>query len=105
MRRDLHHFPYRSLKNQAQKGIEFAQIDATEKYKAGKDISFLRDIFLRPVWTFFREFFFKKGFLEGRRGLIVSMMASYYTFLKYSFLYELKLKETFGEKLWQRKEV
>ena len=101
---DLYHFPYRGLKNQALKGVEFAQIDAKEKFKAGKKVSFTRDILLRPLWTFFKEFFLRKGFLEGRRGLILSLMASYYTFLKYSFLYELKLKADIGDRLWRREE-
>ena len=37
-----------------------------------------------PPWTFVRAYFFKRGFLDGLEGLIISYMAAFYTFLKYS---------------------
>ena len=37
-----------------------------------------------PPWTFVRAYVFKRGFLDGLEGLIVSYMAAFYTFLKYS---------------------
>ena len=37
-----------------------------------------------PPWTFVRAYFFQRGFLDGLEGLIISYMAAFYTFLKYS---------------------
>ena len=99
---DLLHFPYRDLKHQALKGMEFVYLSAKRKFERGEEVSFVNDVVLRPLWTFVREFFFRKGFLEGRRGFVLSMMASYHTFLKYSFLYEMKLRRSLGDRLWRR---
>ena len=100
---DLLHFPYRNLKHQALKGMEFVYLSAKRKFERGEEVSFVNDVVLRPIWAFVREFFLRRGFLEGRRGFILSMMASYHTFLKYSFLYEMRLKKSMGDRLWRRK--
>ena len=45
-----------------------------------------RNIFkalLKPLWTFFKLYFIKRGFLDGRHGLIISVLYSQYTFWKY----------------------
>ena len=99
---DILHFPYKGLKHHALKNIKYAQLMAKDKFDEGKDVNFIRDIIFRPLWTFVKEFILRKGFLDGKKGLIISLMLSYYTFLKYSFLYERKLKELVGNRLWQR---
>lgn len=42
----------------------------------------LKAIF-NPIWTFFRLFILKGGFLEGFRGFIIAKLYSQYTFWKY----------------------
>ncbi|RLJ71505.1 glycosyltransferase involved in cell wall biosynthesis [Hydrogenivirga caldilitoris] len=98
---DIYHYSYRSLRHQAEKGISFAIDAAVVKYSKGKKVSAV-DIVFRPFWAFFRELFFKRAFLEGYRGIIISFMASFYTFLKYAFLFELEMKEKEGKNLWGR---
>ncbi len=98
----LLHFPYKSVKHQIVKGIEFAKIDAEDKFVAEKKVSFTKDIVFRPVWTFLKEFIIKKSFLDGKRGFLIAVIASFYTFMKYSFLYERNLRSSLGDKLWER---
>ncbi len=100
---DILHYTYRSLRHKFSKGIEFAYIDAVSKFKKGKRASYT-DILFRPFWNFFKLFFLKKGFLEGKRGLIIALSSFIYTAFKYSFLYELEMKEKKGKELWKRKE-
>jgi len=38
---------------------------------------------LNPYWTFFKIYFFKKGFLEGWHGFIIAKLYAQYTFWKY----------------------
>ena len=45
-------------------------------------------MFFHPAWEFFKMYILKRGFLDGTEGLIIAMMGSYYTFLKYGKLYE-----------------
>lgn len=43
-----------------------------------------------PAAMFFRIFIWQRGFLDGRHGLVLAILYSYYTFLKYAKLWELQ---------------
>ncbi len=42
----------------------------------------------RPAWRFFRQYILDRGFLDGRAGMIVCMLAAFSVFLKYAKLWE-----------------
>ena len=44
----------------------------------------LWSLILDPPWNFVKAYIFQRGFLDGLEGLIISYMAAFYTFLKYS---------------------
>ncbi|MEI9962144.1 MAG: glycosyltransferase family 2 protein [Limisphaerales bacterium] len=48
----------------------------------GRRVTFL-ELLVRPPWRFFRGYFLKLGFLDGRRGLAIAWLAAFYTFLRY----------------------
>ena len=39
---------------------------------------------LEPTWTFWKTYFFQRGFQDGMEGLVIAYMAAFYTFLKYA---------------------
>ncbi|SDL18371.1 glycosyltransferase family 2 protein [Halarsenatibacter silvermanii] len=41
-------------------------------------------LFIRPILEFIKRYLFQLGFLSGKEGLILSMLLSYYSFLKYA---------------------
>ena len=45
------------------------------------------DLIGYPPTVFFRNYFLKRGILDGIPGLVVSFMNSYYVFLKYAKLW------------------
>ncbi|TKX32070.1 glycosyltransferase family 2 protein [Campylobacter estrildidarum] len=45
---------------------------------------------LRIIWTFIRNYFFKKGFIYGYKGFIISVCNALGAFFKYMKLYELQ---------------
>ena len=45
-------------------------------------------ILIRPLLEFLKKYIFKKGFLLGRQGLFLSIISSYYQFIKYIKLWE-----------------
>jgi glycosyltransferase involved in cell wall biosynthesis len=47
------------------------------------------DIVLRPMATFFYNYFFRLGFLDGREGLLLHLSHSVYVFWKYTKVWEL----------------
>ena len=38
---------------------------------------------IRPCWVFFKIYFLKLGFLDGRHGFIIAIIYAKYTFWKY----------------------
>ena len=89
---DLLHYSYPNLSTHLKKIDLYTSIYAEESYKAGKRFSFFK-LFTSPIASFLRRFLFKKGFLDGFHGFIISSMASYYTFLKYLKLWEIESRE------------
>jgi glycosyltransferase involved in cell wall biosynthesis len=85
------HNTYKSISQYLTKQNMYSSISAKELFLAGKKIR-LYIIPLKVVWKFIETYFIKKGFLDGFRGFIVSMGASYSMFWKYVQLWELSRK-------------
>jgi len=98
---DLLHFSYRNMQHHISKAIDSAKKVAIEKYNNGANVR-LFDVILRPLWAFLKVYLLQRGFLDGYPGFIAGVMSFVYTFFKYSFLYELQLKEKLGKELWKR---
>lgn len=49
-----------------------------------------RHLLLRPAWRFFRQYVLKRGFLDGRAGLIICGLAAFSVFMKYAKLWEIQ---------------
>jgi glycosyltransferase involved in cell wall biosynthesis len=84
---DLIHYTYRDLEHYLNKINQYTTLDAEGKYQTGKEKGLIY-ILLRPVVEFIKKFILKKGFLLGTQGLILSILSSYYQFLKYIKLWE-----------------
>lgn len=52
-----------------------------------------------PPFVFIRTYLFKRNFLNGWGGFIVSVSAAFYAFLKYAKLYEYRQFEKYGSRL------
>lgn len=85
---DLLHYSYYSVADHANRQQHYATLAAIKAHHAGKRASAL-DLWLRPRWTFFRNFILKGGFLDGHAGYIVCRMSAFYSFLKYAQIREL----------------
>lgn len=59
--------------------------------KGHRDFSFV-DIVVRPGLTFFYNYFFRLGFLDGREGLLLHLYHSAYVSWKYAKAWELSRK-------------
>ncbi|WP_457626762.1 glycosyltransferase family 2 protein [Persephonella sp.] len=87
----LYHYSYRDIKDHFSKVVNYSYIAAEEMFKKGKKFK-IHKIFLNPLASFIREYFLKMGFMDGIRGLIVAISATYYSFLKYIYLWEFENK-------------
>lgn len=85
---DFIHYTYQDLESYAAKMNHYTTLDAEKKYRAEKTVG-ITYILFRPFLEFIKKYLFKRGFLLGSQGLILSVLSSYYQFLKAIKLWEL----------------
>jgi glycosyltransferase involved in cell wall biosynthesis len=90
---DLLHYSYSSVSEHLSKIDRYSTLYARGALKRGKRFSLLK-LLTSPAAAFVRRYLLKRGFLDGFEGFVLSVMASYYTFLKYLKLWELEKSES-----------
>ncbi len=86
---DLLHYSYTSLYQYFDKMNQYGFAGAREIIRKRKFVLFPQ-IILQPIWTFFKFYILKKGFMDGRIGLIVCIGAAFSNFIKYANYFFLK---------------
>ncbi len=79
----LKHYTYWSFKQIMDKYERYTTWAAEDMRDKGKKASLLHLTFT-PAWRFFRHYILQLGFLDGKKGLLVSVISMYYVFLKYA---------------------
>ena len=88
---DLQHYSYENVSAHLNQVNKFTDIMAREYEALGKKPSII-NLTIRPFFKFFKMYFLKLGFLDGIRGFIIAIIASFYVFMKFVKLFERKLK-------------
>jgi glycosyltransferase involved in cell wall biosynthesis len=83
LKSNLLHFTCDSLSEHLRTMDGYTTLAAQEIVSRGKEIGFSQ-LLLEPLWTFFRTYFLKLGFLDGVEGLAIAYMAAIYNFVKYA---------------------
>lgn len=86
---NLAHYSYEGISDFITRIDRYTALSAAEMVKAGKNPGIFSILF-RPLYTFFRMYILKRGFLEGYTGLLLSILFVQYTFLKYAKARELR---------------
>lgn len=84
----LLHFTGQDLPTWAAKQLRYGMLGGEEQFAAGKRRGFCHLLCHAPL-RFLQLYLLKGGFRDGRAGLVVCMMAAFYTFLKDARLWEL----------------
>ena len=92
---ELLHYSYFTLSEHLRKIDSYSTLYARGAYKRGKRFSLVK-LLTSPAGAFLRRYLLKRGFLDGFEGFVLSVMASYYTFLKYLKLWEIEKGESSG---------
>lgn len=87
---DLLHYSYDSIASHVNQTDKFTTIAARAAFAAGKKSSLFK-IITRPLLKFLRDYFYKRGFLDGRYGFIICSINALSAMLKYSKLRDLEL--------------
>lgn len=95
IKKDIIHFSYRDLHHQINKMNQFSSLIAEERVKRNNRFIILHLIF-NPLLKFIKCYIFQGGFLAGSRGLINSVINSFYVFSKYAKLWEMENSKPAG---------
>lgn len=82
---DILHYSYYSLEDHFKQVNYFTDILSKAQFKRGKKAPFIVFI-MSPIVKFFKDYFVKRGFLDGITGLKICSISAYATFLKYKKL-------------------
>ena len=86
------HYTYNNIAEHINIANKYTTLIAEEYYIKKKTTTILKIMFA-PIWGFFRDFFLRKGFMDGYYGFMICIIASFSTFLKYVKLRQLYQNE------------
>ncbi len=84
---DLVHYPYKNLNHYLAKSSSYGEIWSKEKALRGKRSSVGKAL-SHALGAFIKMYVIKRGFLDGKEGLILSLLSSYSVLVKYLYLFE-----------------
>lgn len=87
----LLHYSYTSYPDYLQKSYKYVESWVDQRILAGKKSS-LSKAFFKTIGRGFRDYIFRRGFLDGRTGLLMAALSMQYTFNRYAMLH-FKSKE------------
>ena len=86
---DLHHYTYQNVADHLKRVNKYTSIMANEMFQNNVRPTLWKMIG-HPAWRFFRMYLLRGGLLDGRAGLAIATIGSFYVFLKYLKLWELQ---------------
>ena len=89
LKSELQHYPYKDLSEHLIRMDRYTTLAARQMFEKGKRATRLELLFHPPI-AFVRNYILKGGFRDGKPGLIISLVNSYYVMLKFAKLWELQ---------------
>lgn len=90
---NLVHYTYSGVSDYLVRMNSYSTLAAEEYHRGGKTAGLLQVLY-KPFAMFFKMYLLRRGFLDGRAGLVLSLLYAVYAFCKYAKLAELNAKET-----------
>jgi glycosyltransferase involved in cell wall biosynthesis len=81
------HYQYKTVKDFFVMLNKYTENEASEKMQKGIQFSYFR-MFFDPALSFFRRFIYKRGFLDGWRGFVLSYLMAVYRFTTWVKVWE-----------------
>ncbi len=89
LRHELQHYAYRDITHHLATIDRYTTLTAEQWHAEGRRASAFSAL-IHSRLAFARNFLLRRGFMDGAAGLIVSVLNSYYVFLKFAKLWELQ---------------
>ncbi len=86
---DLLHYSYHSIQQHIAQVNKFTDIGAESSHAKGRRVNLFK-IVVFPFWKFLKDYFFKRGFLDGYYGFVICTISAHASFVKYIKMKELQ---------------
>jgi glycosyltransferase involved in cell wall biosynthesis len=96
LKNKLLHYTATSLERYMWKHDRYTTWAAGDRGKRTKAVRWWH-LLLRPTGRFIKQYFLKRGFLDGQAGLIVCGLSAFSAFMKYAKLWEARQTDKLGE--------
>lgn len=87
----LLHYTFKDTQHFLEKMQRYANWSAQDHLHKTKNVGFYH-LFIKPLFRFFKHFIWQRGFLDGKTGLIISVIMAWTVFLRYVKITETRLK-------------
>ncbi|OOF69905.1 glycosyltransferase family 2 protein [Rodentibacter caecimuris] len=88
---DLEHFTYNNIHHYLVKSASYAKAWADQRETQGKTATLWQGI-NHAIGCFIKMYLLKRGFLDGKQGLLLALLSAHSTFVKYADLWSRKQK-------------
>ena len=85
---EIDHDPYRDLSHHMAKMDRYARWGAEQLWKEGKRATVF-DLAFRPLWRFIKAYVLGLSILDGKFGLVTSLLGAQTAFMKYAHLWAM----------------
>jgi glycosyltransferase involved in cell wall biosynthesis len=92
---ELHHYSFSDLSDHLDRINHYTTLAARQMYERGHRTGPLA-LVAHPSAAFLRNYFLRRGILDGTVGLVISLMNSYSVFLKFAKLWEIQRTSNIG---------
>jgi glycosyltransferase involved in cell wall biosynthesis len=86
---ELLHYAYRDISHHLQKINSYTTLLAKESHEKGRRTNPVA-MAMHPSFVFVRNYVLRRGFTDGMAGFVISVLNTYYVFLKLAKLWELQ---------------
>lgn len=88
LRNPMLHYTFSDIADQVRTNMKYARQGALDLRSRGASPSYAK-LLLKPLGKFFETYVFKRGFMDGLPGFIISINAAHSMFLKFAYLMEM----------------
>lgn len=92
---DLLHYSFKNIQHYLVKHARYSDVFLQTQQDKGRRWSLAHTLF-RPWWRFARAYVLKRGFLDGFPGFWIAMATAFFTFDRYSRMYEAEAEARAG---------
>lgn len=95
---DILHYSFPTVDTHIQKSIKYAYLIAQRDVEQGKQRSQLIHGMFKPIFSFFKQYIMRLGFLDGYYGFVLACISSFEIFMRYTFYKQLQLQKRSNQK-------